>query len=188
MLKPYTLDDYVDDLFTYLADNGIFNPIIIAHSFGARVVVRAIERGLKVDKLVLTGSAGLKSRFNLKRQVKKTFFKIFKSVLSDRLKRKFYSSDYLKCDPVMRVSFKRIINYDLLNAYKSVNSETLIIFGTSDRETPVYMAKRQSKLIKNSWLRLLKGAGHFCFIDRADAFNQTVFAFLTGKLNKYSKI
>ena len=188
MLKPYTLDDYVDDLFTYLADNGIINPIIIAHSFGARVVVRAIERGLKVNKLVLTGSAGLKSRFNLKRYIKKTFFKVFKKVIPDDVKQKFYSPDYLKCDPVMRVSFKYIVNYDLFSAYKSVNSETLIIFGAIDRETPIFMAKKQFKLIKNSRLCFIKGTGHFCFIDRADAFNQTVFAFLMGKLNKFSKI
>ena len=43
----------------------------------------------------------------------------------------------------MRVSFKYIVNYDLFSAYKSVNSETLIIFGALDRETPIFMAKKQ---------------------------------------------
>ena len=188
MQKPYSLDDYADDLILYVKDNCSSPPIIIAHSFGARVVIKALSKGLKVDKLVLTGSAGLKPRFNLKRAIKKVVFKLFKGVMSECFKQRFYSADYLKCDPVMRQSFKLVVSENLAPLYKKVSVDTLLIFGKLDRETPLYMAKRQRNYIKNSKLIVMQNAGHFCFIDRADVFNQTVFSFLVGKIEKNNKI
>ena len=188
MPKPYSLDDYADDLILYVKDNCKSLPIIVAHSFGARVVVKALDKGLKISKLVLTGSAGLMPRFNFKRFAKKVVFKTFKGVMTDKTKQRFYSPDYLKCDPVMRQSFKLVVNEDLKPLYKKVDVDTLLVFGKLDKETPLYMAKKQRKFIKNSKLIVLKDTGHFCFIDRADVFNQIVFAFLMGKAQKNSKI
>jgi pimeloyl-ACP methyl ester carboxylesterase len=88
----------------------------------------------------------------------------------------------------MRQSFKLVVGEDLKPLYKKVDVDTLLIFGKLDKETPLYMAKKQRKFIKNSKLIVLKDTGHFCFIDRADVFNQIVFAFLMGKAQKNSKI
>ena len=41
-----------------------------------------------------------------------------------------------------------------------------------------YMAKRLNKGIKNSHLKVIKGAGHFCFIDKPYAFNLLAGEFL----------
>ena len=51
--------------------------------------------------------------------------------------------------------------------------------GENDTATPVYMGKRYLKKTPAGKLVIMKNAGHFAFIDRPDAFNEEVFAFLT---------
>ena len=51
--------------------------------------------------------------------------------------------------------------------------------GENDTATPVYMGKRYLKKTPEGKLVIMKNAGHFAFIDRPDAFNEEVFAFLT---------
>ena len=52
------------------------------------------------------------------------------------------------------------------NFLDKIENQTLIIFGEKDRETPLYMAKSLNAGIKNSSLKIIKNAGHFCFIDK----------------------
>ena len=62
---------------------------------------------------------------------------------------------------------------------EKINNQTLIINGKLDKDTPVYMAKRLKKGIKNSQLMVFEGAGHFCFIDKPAKFNLLTREFLT---------
>lgn len=176
---PYSLDDYANEVIDYIKNNNLTDLAVIAHSFGARVAIKVLERGVNFNKLILTGSAGLKPRFNLKRCLKKKYFKLIKPFISEEKRLKFYSADYQSLDPVMRASFIKIVNEDLTPLVKKVKVDTLIIFGKQDSETPVYMAKRFHKYIKDSKLTILDKAGHFAFIDRPSLFNQTVLSFLT---------
>jgi len=179
MNKPYSLDDYVDWVMEYIRANGIVNPCVVAHSFGARIALKAIYRhGDIFDKLVLTGAAGLKPKPTLKKTIKKATFRVLKIILPKEKLSRFYSKDYLSLSLVMRESFVKIVNEHLDYTLEKVNAPTLIVFGDKDRETPLYMAKRLNKGIKNSTLKVYKGAGHFCFIDKKHTFNTEVREFL----------
>ena len=165
-----------------LSNNNIVKPHVIAHSFGARVAIKmaSYDQGV-FDKLVLTGAAGLKPRRTLKKIVKKGVFNFLKKFTSkDKLKR-FYSQDYLSLDPVMQQSFIKIVNEHLDDRLNFIKNKTLILFGDKDGQTPLYMAKRLNKNIKNSKLKILRGAGHFCFIDKPYTFNMEVEDFLFSK-------
>lgn len=179
MEKAYSLSDYCEDIKTYLKENKIFRPHVIAHSFGVRVAVKlASENAELFDKIVITGGAGLKPRRNLKYIAKKTAFKIAKPFLSkDKLER-FYSKDYLALSPIMRESFIKIVNEHLDERVEKIKNPTLIIHGEKDRETPPYTAKKFHKKIANSKLIFIKGAGHFAFIDDPVKFNWEVKEFL----------
>ncbi len=179
MEYPYSLDDYVKELKEYFDQNGIVRPHVVAHSFGARVILKALyaEPNL-VDKLVLTGSAGLKPKTTLKKRVKKCAFAVLKRFISREKLKGFYSKDYLQLSFVMKESFKKIVAENLDYTLDSVKAQTLIVFGSRDKETPLYMAKRFYKNIKGSRLLIIENAGHFCFIDKPHKFNQEVREFL----------
>ena len=61
---------------------------------------------------------------------------------------------------------------------KLIKNKVLIIFGSNDRETPLYMARKLNKNIKNSSVYIMSGCGHFCFIDNPYYFNALVKEFL----------
>ena len=179
MEYPYSLSDYVNQLKAFIEKHDLYKPHVIAHSFGGRVALKtAYSNPDLLGKLVLTGSAGLKPKWNFIKALKKTTFKILKPFLSEKGRLKFYSSDYLALDSVMRQSFIKIVNESLDYTLTSITNQTFIIFGKNDKETPVYMAKRLEKGIKNSKIFIIDGAGHFCFVDKPSIFNTEVREFL----------
>lgn len=172
MEYPYSLDDYIEEVNEYKYKNGLYSPHLIAHSFGGRIALKGLYKNPSFcNKLVLTGSAGLKPKATLKKTVKKIAFKVLSKFIDKKKLSWFYSKDYLALDDIMKQSFVKIINEHLDYTLTSIQNKTLIIFGENDRETPIYMAKKLNKYIKNSKLTIIKGAGHFCFIDNPLKFN-----------------
>ena len=179
MPYPYSLDDYVAWLKGYMRENGIVKPHVVAHSFGARVAVKAAaEDGGLFSSLVLTGAAGMKPRRTLSYRVKKMKFSLLKRFKSREELEKYYSSDYRALNAVMRESFKKIVNEHLERAAKKVHNRVLLVYGEKDRETPLYMARRYRRLISGSRLIVIRNAGHFVFAERVAAFNYPVREFL----------
>ena len=181
MKYPYSLDDYVAEIKGVIDLLGVEKVDVVAHSFGARVLVKLLAVDKRIDKIVLTGAAGLGKRRGMKYFFKRTLFKILKSFIPREKLKKFYSSDYLSLSPVMKESFKLIVGEDLTEYYKKIKNEALIIFGAKDKETPVKTAKRMKKCVKRSRLVVLSRSGHFCFCERPNAFNSKVFSFLMEK-------
>lgn len=179
MEYAYSLDDYIVDLKEYAYKNGLKNPHVIAHSFGARVAVKCAANDKDFfDKIVLTGAAGLKPKLSLIKRVKKCAFSVLKKFVKKEKLKAFYSKDYLALDPVMKESFVKIVNEHLDGLLGDIVNETLIIYGKEDKETPPYMAKRFHSGIRESKLIFIEGAGHFAFIDKPHKFNTEVKEFL----------
>lgn len=179
MPYPYALSDYVNDVKEYMQDRGIIKPMVVAHSFGARVAIKAeSECPGTFSKMVLCGAAGLKPRYSLKRSFKRAAFSALKKFLPREKLKRFYSPDYLALPGVMRESFKLIVSEHLDGALKNISCPVLLVFGDKDGETPLYMAKRLNRGIKGSRLFVIKGAGHFCFTEKPYTFNREVKEFL----------
>ena len=179
MPYPYSLDDYVSEVKEYVYVKGLKNPHVIAHSFGARIAIKAASSDSGFfGKMVLTGAAGLKPKNTLKKAVKKTAFNVLKTFIPREKLSKFYSSDYNALSAVMKESFKLIVSEHLDDRLKYIKNPTLLVFGDKDRETPLYMAKRLKAGIGGSRLTVISGAGHFCFIDKPNKFNMEVKEFL----------
>ncbi len=182
MEYPYALSDYLEEVKEYMYKFGIVQPSVVAHSFGARIVIKgASEEKQLFNKLVLTGAAGLKSKPTVKRTLKKLAFNVAKKFFSKEKLTRFYSSDYNNLSPIMQKSFIKIVTEHLDDRLEYIENPTLLVFGDKDRETPLYMAKRLNRGIKNSKLLVIKGAGHFCFIDSPIKFNGEVREFLLSK-------
>lgn len=179
MPYPYSLDDYVEEVQEYIYKKGLTLPHVIAHSFGARIVIKGVAtKKLEFDKIVLTGAAGLKPKKTLKKATRKACFNFLKKFIKKEKLTCFYSKDYLALCPVMQKSFVKIVGEHLDGYLGDIQNKTLIINGDKDRETPLYMAKRLNEGIKNSTLSVYKGAGHFCFLDKPNKFNMEVKEFI----------
>ena len=179
MVYPYCLDDYINEIKEYIYKNGLHRPHVIAHSFGARIAIKAASEDTEIfDKLVLTGAAGLKPKTTFKKAVKRAAYNTLKKFLPKEKLKRFFSSDYNALSPVMQMSFKKIVNEHLDDRLKYIKNPTLIVFGRNDKETPLYMAKRLSSGIADSKLLIIDDAGHFCFIDKPNKFNMEVKEFL----------
>lgn len=178
MPYPYSLDDYVKEVKEYCYKNGLNSPYVVAHSFGARIVLKGVyTKELSFDKIVITGGAGLTPKVTLKKRLKKTAFSVLKKFIKKEKLKSFYSSDYNSLSPIMKQSFIKIVNERLDYTLPYIKTKTLLIFGEKDKETPLYMAKKFEKGLQNSTLITFKDAGHFCFLDKPQTFNTEVKEF-----------
>lgn len=175
---PYSLDDYIESVKRYMQSNDIVRPHVIAHSFGARIVLKSASQNPDLfDKIVITGGAGLKPKPTLKKTVKRLTFNLLKRFIGKKRLKRFYSKDYLALNLIMQQSFIKIVNEHLDGCIDKITNSTLLIYGKHDKQTPLYMAYKLHDGIKNSKLKIFD-AGHFAFIDCPLKFNMEVREFL----------
>lgn len=178
--RAYSVGDYADWLKEFISAKKLDCPHIIAHSFGARVAFKLLsEEGGFADRLVVTGGAGIVKersrayirRVNAYRRIKKLFPKF--------AERHFGSEEYRSLSPVMRESYKKVVNEDLRQCAAKITNKTLLLYGRDDTVTPPdEEGKEFHSLISGSEFYLTEG-GHFCFSERPDEFNRRVEKFLT---------
>ena len=150
---------------------------LVGHSFGGRIaIILAVLCKDEVKSLVLVDSAGVKPRRSLSYYIKVGTYKIKKKLKLDVSN--YGSCDYLALDKNMRKVFNSVVNTHLDEFLPYIKCDSLIIFGKQDKTTPIYMAKRLHKKIKNSSLIVLEDAGHFCFVDRKLEFSENLKNFL----------
>ncbi len=172
------VEEYAKALKEVLDKEKIEKFDIISHSFGGRVAIyfTSVYTNM-VNKLVLIDSAGLKSRKGFVKWCKVTFYKLAKYF---GFYFNFGSKDYNALSPHMKKCFVKIVNKNLKKNAKLIKVPTLIVFGENDKDTPVYMAKKLKKLIKNSELVILKNAGHFSYLDNYYEFKPLLENFIGG--------
>lgn len=179
MPYPYSLDDYINEVKEYMCKNSITHPHVIAHSFGARIVIKSASQNADLfDKIVLTGPAGLKPPFSIKKAFRKRLFKTLKPILGAKRLEGFYSSDYKSLSSVQKLSFIKIVNEHLDYCLKDVTNDLLVICGENDKDTPPSYGKRICQNAQNGKLSIYKNSGHFCFLDCPLKFNLEVREFL----------
>ena len=148
------------------------NVILLGHSNGGRIAISfATTYPNKVQKLILVDSAGIYHKeltLEIKRFVFGTVAKIGKKFTSSAVLKKFLyrlagESDYQAATPNMKQSMVNLISTDLTPVLEKISSPTLIIWGENDKVTPVGDARTMNKLIKNSKLKIIKGARHSPF-------------------------
>jgi len=177
--------EYAAALTELLKKLEVENTVLIAHSFGGRVaIIIAAKHPELVDKLVLVDSAGIKPRFSIIKRAKQLHFKFVRALYKRGVVRNFDegrygSADYKKLSEGMRQNFVKIINTCLACELPKINAETLIIWGGSDYDTPMYMAKKLYKGIRRSKLVVFEQAGHYSYLDSSDKFLSAVDGFIS---------
>lgn len=177
---PWGVGEYADWLIKFMDLAGLTRPHVLAHSFGARVAFKLFsEEKDRVNKLVVTGGAGLvKPRTpRYMRQIRR--YRRVKKLFPKFAEKHFGSKDYKNLSPLMKESFKKIVNEDLKDCAALISAPTLLLYGREDTVTPPdEEGATFNSLIKNSKLLLTSG-GHFCFSEYPEEFNLKLFGFLT---------
>lgn len=174
---PMTTNDFGDFLFDFINKLKIENPILIGHSNGGKTAINYAGRNLgQINKIVLIDSTGIKPKRKINYYYKVYTFKVIKNILKilpkkftylrEKAVNKFGSTDYKSSPEVLRKTMNIILNEGQEKIMPNINVPTLMIWGEQDTATPLDNARKMEKLIPNSGIAILEGAGHFSYLDR----------------------
>ena len=174
--KILTIYDYAEVIASFIKEKNIINPIIIAHSFGGRITAILNKYNLNIKKIILIDVAGIKRKKSIIIYIKEKVYKILKFLtkylptkIRNYLRKKifdiFSSSDYQQLSPLMQKTFQNIIHEDLTNYYKKTKTETLILWGEKDQDTPLKDGYLLERIIPNSALIVFKDGSHYSYLD-----------------------
>ena len=90
----------------------------------------------------------------------------------------FGSADYRALTPFMRQTFNRVIAQDLTPCLAKIKAPTLLVWGENDTATPLWMGQQMEKEIPDAGLVVLKGCGHFAYLDKYGEFRLIAESFL----------
>ena len=187
-----TIYDYSEIIIKFLNDLNITNPNIIAHSFGGRIAILLSSKyNIPIKNLILIDSAGIKPKMTLKKKFRLKLYKTLQSIgdiLPKRFKHKFKtylfnkfsSSDYQVLNINMRETFKNIVNTDLTKYLSGINTNTLILWGEKDIDTPLKDGKLMHKKITNSELIIFPNCTHYCYLENTYVIIKIILCFLEG--------
>ena len=180
LTSAFDVQDYADWLAEVIEALGLIKPHVIAHSFGCRVAVKlAYARPNSVDKIVLTGAAGIIVNRTLLYHLKVGAYKLIKRIAPRFAERRFGSREYKTLSPLQKESYKKIVNEDLRSFATQVCNRVLLIQGESDRVTTLKEANIYLSSFPNAKLKKMQG-GHFAFAEYPLVFNLLVEEFLYG--------
>ena len=185
MHEAWDVDGYVQWLDALLKVLDVKDPIIIAHSFGARLAIK-YQLTRPVHKLILTGAAGIRPKRSLDTVLRIYSFKVLKQIFKlpflvkyqEPLRKLFGSEDYKAISGVLRASFVKIVNEDLTPYLKHIEVPTLLIWGDQDDATPLWMGKKMEKEIKDAGLVIFENDGHYAYWNQLSRFHTIVSVFL----------
>ena len=179
--EVWDVNAYAEFMKKFIKKADLEGAIWLGHSCGGRVIIKLFEKmDIKPKKIVLVDSAGIKPKRGPDYYVKVYSYKLGKKVLKlplinktglyERLVKNAGSSDYKVLSNNMRATMSKVVNEDLRNYLPSINVPTLLIWGDKDTATPLNDAKIMNKLLPDSGIVVLEGAGHFSYLDYPNKF------------------
>ncbi|MBQ9081754.1 MAG: alpha/beta hydrolase, partial [Clostridia bacterium] len=111
-------------------------------------------------------------------RIKVASYRLVKKIFPRYAEKHFGSKEYKTLSPVMRESYKKIVNEDLREDAKKIKNPVLLVYGEEDTTTPVKVGETYASVMENSRLEVMPHCGHFAFLDDVTSFNQITEEFL----------
>ncbi len=184
--EAWNVDAYADFFCEFIKKMQINKVILIGHSYGGRVIIKLAAREkvpFEIIRIVLIDSAGVLSKKTFFIKFKNLRYKFLKKVLNVKLVYTLFpeliddwrnrqgSADYRNASAMMKKCLVMAVNEDLTHLLPDIKQDTLLIWGDLDTATPIRDAKLMESKIPNSGLVVLKGAGHFSFLEQPIVFS-----------------
>lgn len=190
--EAWAVDDFADFFVKMMEQLQIKKATLLGHSYGGRVIIKLANRQnlpFEIQRIVLVDSAGIvkKKTFKAKMKIKK--FKLLKKVASwkpiyamcpeliEEWKSKQGSADYRNATPMMRQCMVKAVNEDLTPLLAGIKQDTLLIWGDLDTATTIQEAEIMDRMIPNSGLAVIKGTGHYCFLEQPGIFRNIMHSY-----------
>lgn len=165
-VRDYSLDDYAEVVEEFLRQQKVSDLYVFGHSFGGSVAIKlALRKNLKIKKLILCNSSGIR-KFKIKGIgfIKKVFSLPGLKIIYPTLRKLFYyyilkNRDYIDYHEIVG-TYKKVIEEDLTPQLKGINIPVLLLWGENDKDTPVEHAKIFKLKIADCRLKIVKGEGH----------------------------
>ena len=187
--EAWGVPDYEDFFAEFVEKNHIVKPVIIAHSFGCRVAIRyAADHPDNVNKMCLTGAAGIRPKHGLEWQVKTKAYKTGKWLLKvtgqkkklEEMQKNAGSEDYRNAKGVMKPTFVKVVNDDITPVLKDVKCSVLLVWGEFDTAVPLWMGQEMEKEMPDAGLAVFEGDDHWAYWHQPQRFNAVLDIFLKG--------
>lgn len=194
---PWTIFDYMEFTAAFMDAVGLEKTDVLCHSFGGRIaILLAAKRPERLGKIVFVDSAGVLPKRTLKYYAKVCFYKLAKKIAKREGLSAFFkafgldaqkrvknagSADYKNLPEGMRKTFVNVVNEDLSPYLKEIRSPSLLIWGEDDTDTPLRYGQKMEREIADAGLVVLKGAGHYSYLDRFPQFIAVVNSFFGGE-------
>lgn len=179
--SAWGVQDYASFLHAFVQTAGVQKPIVVAHSFGARVAF-CYASAHPVKALVITGGAGVVKPRSAAYRRRVTAYRTVRRIAPRFAESHFGSQEYRALSPVMKQSYKKIVNTDVRPYCQKIAVPTLLVYGQDDVVTPY---REEGKLfgeaLKNATLVSMPGS-HFCFAEHPQIFHTLVDQFLKDLL------
>ncbi|KXK27061.1 MAG: 2-hydroxy-6-oxononadienedioate/2-hydroxy-6-oxononatrienedioate hydrolase [candidate division WS6 bacterium OLB20] len=195
MSKPVMdLDDYVEFLHSLIDKLNIYKPVIIGHSFGGQLTMaHAIKYPRVASKLVLINASGL----DPKNTARKGFFlvvsKVFGTLFSvpplsfvKPLVRSLYyklivrERDYLQAG-TLQETLKRVLSEHLDDRVRTIEEDTLLIWGQNDTSTPLWMGEQLQASIPSARLEVVEQATHGLPLKQPELVAKIIYTFVHAR-------
>lgn len=176
--EAWSVSDYAAHTLALLDELGISRAFLLAHSFGGRVALKLLAgEPQRFPYALLTGCAGIPPRRGAGYAVRVKAYRAVRRVAPRFAEKHFGSAEYRTLSPVMKESYKKIVNEDLTPCLSRIRSRVLYVFGERDTATPPYMAHALHAGTAGSELIFLRGCTHYCFCEQPARFNAVAFEF-----------
>lgn len=166
--------DYADFIYDLVQAFQGKRVILIAHSFGARI---AFHYALKypVEKMILTGAAGVRPKRSWRYYTKVYAYKISKKLHLPIIKG---SRDYETSSSILRGILVKAVNDDITSELANIQTDTLLVFGELDEETPFWMGELMEQKMPHATLVSMGQDDHFAYFHQSERFLKIVDAYL----------
>jgi pimeloyl-ACP methyl ester carboxylesterase len=159
--------EYADTLLPILKQCSA-SPILVGHSFGGRVAVRAAAKfpdligGLVLTGVPLVRLGATPSAPPLVLRVSKALRRrhLASEDFVERLRDRYGSADYRAAHGIMRKILVRVVNETYEEDLRRIRCRIEMVWGSTDKEASPELAKLASKMIANSGLEILPDIGH----------------------------
>jgi pimeloyl-ACP methyl ester carboxylesterase len=187
--STWGVEEYVRFVAAFCEKLNVDPEIIICHSFGGRVIIKGVGKGiLRPKKIVLIASAGIAKQKNFKNKALRIAARAGKALTTvpplssyrQKIRKKLYGaigSDYFASGSMSDI-FVKVVGEDLLHYATNITVPTLLIWGRKDTFTPLAHGEKIHRAIKDSELTVIDGASHFVHQEHSQEVAELIHHFL----------
>lgn len=178
--NAWNVHDYAKWVIAYMDAHQLDKTYLFGHSFGGRLgLVLGAEYGDRIIKMALADAAGIRPKPSIHGQWRLKGYRVTLNILqtigmkpqADQLRNwyseRYGSADYKAAQGIMRETFVKVVNEDLLPFAAQVKPSTLLFWGDRDDDTPLWQGQLLEKTIPDAGLVVWEGAGHYSYLERA---------------------